>query len=304
MTNPEDDSPEYHRRIQTGLDHLRAIATTHMDVVQKSGWMARAESPAMSDISLSADFTESPGWSDPITDIGTFIGLNLLASSEISLSFVERLEDDAACAFTHLILSRTSLEASANAYWLAEPGLTYTDRIKRGLWYRLHSVREELRATPEQRPLHLKRMKALGAVATHYGWVANSTNNDAVFRDGFHRPSMKSQLNAILTGEGDHTIGQALWSYLSAVTHLTWYGIRETIIPPYPTNIGTIEVTVVGVGSDSRFVNTLTTCLTKMFAAAATAHLQYMGWESDDDWIAVRDAALRWANDGNRARDG
>jgi hypothetical protein len=113
---------------------------------------------------------------------------------------------------------------------------------------------------------------------------------------------MRTLLNLILAGEADRLVGQALWSYLSAVTHLTWYGIRSSIIPPFPTEKEALGVTLVGIGADSNFVDTLSICLTRMFATAASAHLRYMGWDSDGKWITVHDEATKWTNDAIRSR--
>jgi hypothetical protein len=68
-------------------------------------------------------------------------------------------------------------------------------------------------------------------------------------------------ISQMLVGEDNRDVGKALWGYLSAVTHLTWYGIRETLIAPFPTSEETLRPTLVGVGSSSEFVNSLTICL-------------------------------------------
>lgn len=303
MESAKTDAAEYRRQIATGLSHLRSVASCHFETAQSSEWLPSTESPGMRDLARSREIGEHPGWSDPLTDVASMVGLLLLAGTEVSISYADRLVAERTSAFTHLVLSRTCIEASANAHWLSEPHLDVRDRIKRGLWYRAHSLREEPRAIASREKVVAEHFARLQECASHYGWTLNSRNNDRVFGDGFRRPNMRDMISQMLVGEDSRDVGRALWGYLSAVTHLTWYGIRETLIPPFPSGEDPLRPTLVGVGSSSDFVNTLTVCLTLMFAKAATAHLEYMGWENrNPSWTAIRDDAVNWATSVIAAR--
>jgi hypothetical protein len=78
-------------------------------------------------------------------------------------------------------------------------------------------------------------------------------------------------------------IGKLQWSRLSAVSHVTWFGLRSALmLDDGAANIAT-GLTTVPVGTDSSAVSVQALCVIKALRQAATARFTLMGWQ-DDDW--------------------
>jgi hypothetical protein len=71
------------------------------------------------------------------------------------------------------------------------------------------------------------------AVANAYNWPLGGGNKPTV--DGEGRPGVPDGINKLLLKDGEWSLGRVQWSYLSAVSHGTWYGLRQAVIEPQRT---------------------------------------------------------------------
>jgi hypothetical protein len=81
---------------------------------------------------------------------------------------------------------------------------------------------------------------------------------------------------------------QAQWSYLSSVSHVTWYGLRQAITSPAPTP--GLAGGLVSYGTTSSSVRAQALCVLIALRKAADARFVLMGW-ADEDWRAACERA-------------
>ena len=78
-------------------------------------------------------------------------------------------------------------------------------------------------------------------------------------------------------------MGKLQWSRLSAVSHVTWFGLRSALmLDDGAANIAT-GLTTVPVGTDSSAVSCRRSASSRRGGRRATARFTLMGWQ-DDDW--------------------
>ena len=95
-----------------------------------------------------------------------------------------------------------------------------------------------------------------------------------------------SRHNHLLVGDDDSRIGKLQWSRLSAVSHVTFMGLREALhLGDAIPNVGS-GLTAVPIGTDSAAVSVQAFCMTKVLRRAATARFELMGW-LDEEWSTV-----------------
>ena len=168
------------------------------------------------------------------------------------------------------------------AAWLNDPDLGVPQRIKRGLCEQLYSATELVRlkfeADPKVRLDHWK------AVAAQLGWSATQDQGKPVV-DGERRPSIQSGIARLLGDDAEAQIGRVRWSYLSAVSHVTWYGLRQALSDP-PTEQAVAAPSLVAVGTTSSSVRAQAACILVALRKAATSTFTLMGW-ADAEWEAA-----------------
>ncbi|HEY1687786.1 MAG TPA: hypothetical protein VGF95_02875 [Solirubrobacteraceae bacterium] len=248
----------------------------------RNGHQPSASSRAMEEIAVEATLaTRSEGWQEPIRDTHTFGGMTLTAAADFARSFAVLLDADSTPVYGHLVVARSVFDASVVAAWLNDPKADATERVKRGLCEQLYSAMELVRLRLEDDAA--EHRDAWKARAAALGWTAKVSNNKPVI-DGTSRPSVPRALSELLVGDGEARIGRAQWGYLSSVSHVTWYGLREALpstapppgIVPSPASFGTT----------SSSVRAQAACVLRALRKAADARFVLMGW-ADDDWRAA-----------------
>lgn len=68
------------------------------------------------------------------------------------------------------------------------------------------------------------------------GWTANISSNKPVI-EGTSRPSVPRGLSEMLLDDSEVRIDRVQWSYLSSVSHVTSYGIREATTRATPSAV-------------------------------------------------------------------
>lgn len=272
---------------------LRDFTVAVDEVGPRHGNVAWEGSPAMKEISDEPEYAKLSSWTGPFTDTHALGELTLRAAADYVRTFAETFTADRLPIYGHLVVARSALESSVVSWWLSEPGIAREGRIKRGLSEYLYSATEEgwlgLRDdAAEHVDEWVARAGNLGWPATDYNgtpWsLANSRGKP--FVDRVSRPSIPAGITRLLVTDEASRIGKLQWSRLSAVSHVTWFGLRAALMLDDATaNIAT-GLTTVPVGTNSSAVAGQALCIVKALRQAATARFTLMGWQ-DDQWKAA-----------------
>lgn len=163
---------------------------------------------------------------------------------------------------------------------------TRNRRVSVGLCDRLYSANEvkNLELSPDA----AEEVKQLEADAASFGWRSHFGRGDKPEVDGAKRPSVGNGITRLLVEDSQARIGRLLWSRLSAVTHVTWFGLLWAFMLPEDAPSGS-SFTTVPVGTDPTRVATQAWCALRVLRAAANRRFMLMGW-ADQEW---QDAASR-----------
>jgi hypothetical protein len=170
--------------------------------------------------------------------------------------------------------------------WLNEPGVEPLERAKRGLVEQLYSARE------------VERLRLPGSsrnddwwlnVADDLGWSVTWDNRKPVV-DGTKRPSIPAGISRLIVDDEEQKLGRALWSRLSAVTHVSWWGVNWAIMLPgsEPDAAGFVTVDI---GTDQAAVAEQAFCILRALQAAANERAILVGFHSDKRWQQSRGEA-------------
>lgn len=280
------DSEGFRQALAPTIGAVRDLADAVSERAGQCGHHPSASSRAMEEIAVEATFAaRSDGWQEPIRDTHTFGGMTLTAAADFARSFAVLIDADSTPVYGHLVVARSVLDACVVAAWLNDPKADATERVKRGLCEQLYSSMELVRLGLEEDAA--ERRNDWKACAACLGWTVKVSNNKPVI-DGTSRPSVPSGIAELLVGDGEARIGKAQWSYLSAVSHVTWYGLRQAITSDAPTpGLGPGVVTF---GTTSSSMRAQAHCVLIALRKAATARFILMGW-ADDDWRAACERA-------------
>lgn len=254
------------------------------------------ESPAMREIGDEQDYKERCSWTGPITDTHGLGGLTLHAASDYVRTFAESFSTESVPTYGHLGVARAALESSVVSWWLSEAGIARDDRVKRGLSEFLYSASEVFRL--KLRPDGAEQVKEWTARAADLGWAATDydgkpwkpRSRGTPRVDGVERPSIPDGIRRLLVSDTEARIGKLLWSRLSAVSHVTYFGLESAMLLEDATPSLSAGVKTVPVGTHSSSVILMAFCVVRALRQAATARFVLMGWE-DDAWQAARDFA-------------
>ncbi len=275
-------SEEFRQALAPTIGAVHGLADAVGERAERHGHQPSASSRAMEEIAVEATFAKrSEGWREPIRETHTFGGMTLAAAADFARSFVVLLDADSTPVYGHLVVARSVFDACVVAAWLNDPKADATERVKRGLCEQLYSAMELVRLRLQDDAAEYR--DAWKARAAALGWTANVSSNKPVI-DGTSRPSVPKGLSELLVDDGDARIGRAQWSYLSSVSHVTWYGIREALPSTAPPP--GIAPSPVSYGTASSSVRAQAVCVLRALRKAADARFVLMGW-ADDDWRAA-----------------
>jgi hypothetical protein len=279
-------SDTFRQALAPTIGAVRDLADAVSERAGRCGHHPSASSRAMEEIAVGTTFAaRSGGWNEPIRDTHTFGGMTLMAAADFARSFAVLIDADSTPVYAHLVVARSVLDASVVAAWLNDPEADVTERVKRGLCEQLYSAMELVRLGLEEDAA--ERRDDWKARAAALGWTVKVRNTKPVI-DGTSRRSVPAGIAELLVGDGEARIGKAQWSYLSSVSHVTWYGLRQAIMGPAPTpGLGPGVVTF---GTTSSSVRSQALCVLIALRKAADARFVLMGW-ADDDWHAACEGA-------------
>jgi hypothetical protein len=259
----------------------------------RHGNLAWENSLAMKEIGDEPQYATRGSWDHPITDTHALGEMTLRAAADYVRSFAEAFTAQRPPIYGHLVLTRSALESSVVSWWLSEPGISREERIKRGLSEYLYSATEE--SWLELGDDATEHVKEWIARAASFGWAATDHNGKPwsltksrgkPFVDQVSRPSIPAGITGLLVSEQERRIGKLLWSRLSAVSHVTWFGLQSALsLDEAKANIAS-GLSTVPVGTDVSAVILQALCILKALRQAATARFTLMGWQ-DDQWTAA-----------------
>lgn len=283
---------EFREALAPLVAFLRRLTDAVDEVETRHGRDPWEASPAMKELGDEPHYAARSSWDGPITDTLAMGGLTLRAANDYVRTFAEALAADRPPIYGHLVVARAALESSVVSAWLNEDGIARDERVKRGLSeYTYAAVEEErlgLRDDTAMVDGWIARAAALERhVTDHNGnaWSHKSRGKPVV--DGVGRPSTAAALTRLLAANDEASIGKLLWSRLSAVAHVTYFGLRWAFMGE---DKSTGYVATVQIGTDLQAVYRQALCIVKALRQAASARFTFMGW-LDEKWNAVaRDA--------------
>ncbi len=128
-------------------------------------------------------------------------------------------------------------------------------------------------------PTTIARVEELRAAL---GWEVKVEPGRKPSVDESRRPPVPKGINDLL-GVEESSSGQTTWSYLSAVSHVTWYGVRSTLSHT-PGGAASTGPTLVDASTQSFRVQLWAPYVLRGLRAAAEARFLLMGWADDDLW--------------------
>jgi hypothetical protein len=269
------------------VEEIRRFANAVRELGDLAGREPAATSPAMTEIAEGAGYRGRAGWDDPVSDAHTFGGLTLFATSDYVRGFADLFTGPQMPFYADLAMARVALESAAVAAWLNEGGISTLERIKRGICELVYSAAEvnELNLNDDAAD-NLAHWKS---VADEFGWVGNYSRPKPII-DGTKRPRPSDGIRDLMGRNAGSRIGDLLYSRLSAVSHVTWFGMEwalhtgEAVTNPL-TGLGTVPV-----GLDSTRVSGTAAYVVRALREAAQARVRLMGW-SDAAWLEAKSAA-------------
>lgn len=273
---------------------LRGFTTAVHAVSDRHGSNPWTDSPAMTELADDTHYAARSGWDGPITNTHAMGGLTLMAAEDYVRSFAEALASERPPVYGHLVLARAALESSVVCAWLNEDGIARDERVKRGLSEYIYAAVEEERLGLQDDTTvvddFIAHAAALGwGVTDHNGktWRHNSRGNPGV--DGVSRPPTARGIRDLLVGSEESRIGRMLWSRLSAVAHVTYFGLRWAFVDEERRggNVATVQI-----GTDLHTVYRQALCISKALRQAANTRFVFMGW-LDGEWNGVAQDAQR-----------
>ncbi len=288
---------EFRDALRPLVEALREFSAAVDAVAPRHGRTPWEDSPAMREIADEHRYSGPSGWDQPIHDTHMLGDLTLRAAADYVRTFAEAFMAERAPVYGHLVVARAALESSAVCAWLSEPGIARDARVKRGLSDFLYTAVEDsrlkIRDDDESVKVWIDRASKLGWQATDYNgkaWSDKSRGKPVV--DGVGRPSTGAGITRLLVSDGESKVGQLLWSRLSAVSHVTFFGLRWALMLETREDDSLSGLATVAVGTDSTGVYTQAFCILKALRKAASAHFELMDWQ-DDEWLTAAGTAER-----------
>jgi hypothetical protein len=245
---------------------------------ERHGALPSVSSQAMAEIAAESEWAARSDWENPVRDTHSFGAMTLVAARDYARAFAQTLDTVVTPVYAHMVMARSALEASVVSAWLNEPGIEVAERVRRGLCEQLYSAMELVRLKLEDDAR--KRVERWKATATALGWTA-VTNRPKPAVESTNRPSVPRGIDTLVVGEGEWSLGRVEWSYLSSVSHVTWYGLRQALTESQPDDPTAMATVAYGTSSQSVLVQAL--CVMRALRSTATRRFVLAGWE-DEGW--------------------
>jgi hypothetical protein len=267
---------------------IRAFTSAVDSGADRHGGLPVAESRAMGELDAEQHYSARSTWEMPITDTHLFGAMTLRAAADNVRGFAALFASGQPPLYPHLVLGRSAFEAAVVSEWLNEPGVDPLERIKRGLCEQLYSAREV--EDLDLNPGAPSRVAEWTAVAQSFGWTPNLSRSRPII-DGTKRPRLSDGIVKLVGSAENSRLGDLLFSRLSAVDHVTWFGLQWALDLEGVSSDASSRVATVALGTDGAQVSAIGFYLVRALRVAATARFVLMGWH-DADWDADAQQAI------------
>lgn len=251
---------------------IRDFSVAIDGVPERFGGLPSADSRAISELAAEAGYRTRSSWEQPITDTHRFGAATLKAGSDFLRAFAELFDGLHPPLYAHLTVARAGLESAVVSAWLSEPRATSIERIKRGLCELLYSANEVAAlGLDSDGPDHVEFWKKAG---TSFGWAVDNSRAKPII-DGTKRPRVSDGIVAAAAGDGSR-VGDLVYSRLSAVDHVTWFGLISAFDMDAAERDERSRTATVPITVDGSKVCTYAYYLVKVVRAAAQARFTLM----------------------------
>jgi hypothetical protein len=218
----------------------------------------------------------------PIDTANTHIALLLTAGEDAMRTFAAAILAEHTPVYAYIPLTRNGLECLALAHWLDAPGIGVRERIRRSLNERIASAAEQAKLGGALNPEPGRQQRLLQAEALGY----EITKGRHMFKHfAPQRPTITAHVKRVL---GHDELGRVLYSYTSAISHGTIWGLVERIEAPDDPG----PVVRAGVAITSSNIGLMAAALVMAHASAYGGFIEHMGWD-EPRWRAALERAWK-----------
>lgn len=241
----------------------------------------------MAEVAEEQGYRSRSEWNQPLTDTHMLGARTLQAATDYVRGLADLFEHGRPPLYAHLTLARAALEASVVSAWLNEPQISTLDRIKRGLCEVLYSAREvaELGLSPDA----TEKVVLWNRVAQSFGWEVEGVRGRPKI-GGVRRPRIGTEISRLGGGTGSSQVGDLLYSRLSAVDHVTWFGLISAFDIGAAVRDERTGTATVPIGVDGERFASYVYYVVAVLRAAAEMRFATFGW-ADADWGSAVAAA-------------
>lgn len=274
--------PDFIARMADTVAAMHTLCSAIEGAPARHGFQPAPVSVAMGDLDKESRFVARFGedWLGPVRDTHTFGGMTLFAATDYARCYADLFTGDRAPVYGHLVLARAALEACVISSWLNEPAIETDERVRRGLCELIYSNWEVSRLKIAEADA-IANWWAHAQMATAIGWSVGKNRGKPIV-SGTQRPAIGSGIARLVLRDDGRDLGPVQWSYLSSLVHVTWYGLRQSVVEPPRDNV-TLGPSIASIGTQSSSVNAQSLCLLLALRAAGEARLTMMGW-LDQEW--------------------
>ena len=282
------DAGEFRSWMAPKVAALQSFTAAVDSVAERHGSVPSDGSRARVELDSEPQYSAISTWEKPITDTYTFGAMSLRAATDNLRGFGTLFASDQPPLYPHLVLGRSAFEGAVVSEWLSEPSVEPHERVKRGLCEQLYSAKEveELNLQPGAP----SRVAEWVAVAHSFGWTPNLSRSRPII-DGTKRPRVSEGIVKLVGSTESSRIGDLLFSRLSAVDHVTWFGLQWAMHLDGAAADELSRTATVAIGTDGVQVSAIGFYLVRALRVAATARFELMGW-NDAQWQADAQQAV------------
>jgi hypothetical protein len=292
------DAEGFREAMRPVVEAIGALTEAVDAVAPRFGRQPHVDAPAMRELSDEQDYARRSGMDAPITLTHSLGGLTLTAATDYVRSFAAPFTTERMPLYGHLVEARAALESATVCWWLNEPGVARDERVKRGLSEFIYSAVEV-----RQLKLHDKSKQHLKdwlGFAANLGWPVTDWDGKAWVRDsrgkplvgGVGRPAPAAAIRGLLVDDETSKIGKLLWSRLSAVSHVTYFGLEHALETAAAEPDPLSGLFTVAIATSNHSVYQQAACILKGLRRAADARFELMGWQ-DELWKAAQLESVR-----------
>jgi hypothetical protein len=229
------------------------------------------DSAAMSELDQQSAFAGV--WDEnPIDTAQTHIGLLLTAGEDAMETFATAIVADRTPLYSYIPIARAGMECLALAHWLAEPGIGARERVRRSINERIASAYEQSRLPAGLNPEPGRKHRLLAAESLGFSRTTGKGKLTVLAPD---RPSITHHIQRAV---GNDQLGKVLYSYASAISHGTIWGLAERAEPLSSNSSAPVVTAALTVSSTN--IAMMAIALAYAHIHAYGGYIQHMGWDT------------------------